>query len=89
VLSAVVSRGCSSFDFGRSTIDAGTYRFKKQWGAAPVQLYWHRWERTPKPEASQPAAEGRLRRVATAAWRKLPLGVANTVGPWISPGLPW
>lgn len=32
--------GSRFFDFGRSTPDEGTYRFKKQWGAKPEPLYW-------------------------------------------------
>src|SRR5690606_25981380 len=34
---------CLTFDFGRSTKDSGTYRFKAQWGAEPIQLnrYWY------------------------------------------------
>ena len=31
------------FDFGRSTLDGGTFRFKRQWGAQPLQLHWHYW----------------------------------------------
>ena len=31
-------RGYEIFDMGRSTIDSGTYNFKKQWGAYPVSL---------------------------------------------------
>jgi hypothetical protein len=88
VLRAVVEKGCTSFDFGRSTVDAGTYRFKKQWGAEPMQLYWHRWERSASAQAES-GSPGKGRQIVTAAWRKLPLGVANTIGPWISPGLPW
>jgi serine/alanine adding enzyme len=90
VLRTVMERGCREFDFGRSTADSGTYKFKLQWGAKPVQLYWHRWEKgadlTTPP---QPAAEGRLMRHATSVWKRLPLGVANTLGPIVSPSLPW
>jgi serine/alanine adding enzyme len=93
VLRVVVERGCRQFDFGRSSADSGTYRFKLQWGARPVQLHWHRWERSPAPTAdsagSAPAAEGRVMRLATAVWKRLPLGVANTLGPLVSPSLPW
>jgi serine/alanine adding enzyme len=91
VLSAVIARGCRQFDFGRSTIDSGTYRFKQQWGARPVQLYWHRWEPSAAahPAAAQAPAESRAMRYATAVWKRLPLGVANTVGPLVSPSLPW
>lgn len=30
----------SCFDFGRSSVGEGTYRFKKQWGAEPAPLFW-------------------------------------------------
>jgi serine/alanine adding enzyme len=90
VLRVVVERGCRQFDFGRSTADSGTYRFKLQWGAKPVQLHWHRWERgVTSNEPPQPAGEGRVMRYATAVWKRLPLGVANALGPIVSPTLPW
>lgn len=81
-LCAAIELGADRFDFGRSTIDSGTYRFKKQWGAQPLQLYWHRWAQNPAPKSEKLA---RL----TAIWQRLPLPVANTLGPWVSPYLPW
>lgn len=90
VLCMVVDRGCKQFDFGRSTIDSGTYKFKKQWGAQPQQLHWHRWERNPQhQDAGQAPAEGKLMQYATLVWKRLPVGVANALGPFVSPGLPW
>lgn len=90
VLRVVIERGCRQFDFGRSTRDSGTYRFKMQWGAQPLQLYWHRWARHSSHKGvQQPQAEGRLMQYATAAWKRLPLGVANALGPIVSPSLPW
>lgn len=89
VLCHVIERGCTSFDFGRSTVDSGTYKFKKQWGAEPQQLYWHRWERDGSAGDAGPANAGPLMRYATRVWQKLPLGVANTLGPLVSPSLPW
>jgi serine/alanine adding enzyme len=90
VLSYVIARGCTSFDFGRSTLDSGTFKFKRQWGAEPLQLYWHRWERNPPPaDAAGTMSEGRLMQYATRIWQKLPIGIANFLGPIVSPGLPW
>ncbi len=43
---AVVNR-CRWFDFGRSSPNAPTYRFKKQWGAEPLPLSWHVFSRNP------------------------------------------
>ncbi|MGH8177838.1 MAG: FemAB family XrtA/PEP-CTERM system-associated protein [Steroidobacter sp.] len=75
------------FDFGRSTLDAGTYRFKKQWGAEPHQLYWHYWIRgggaPPVLNPSNPKY-----RLAVAAWRRLPLAIANRLGPLLVRNLP-
>lgn len=81
-----IARGSRVFDFGRSTIDSGTYQFKLQWGGRPRQLYWH------YPLAAGDFAvpgRGRLTEGAKWLWSRLPLGVANRVGPLISPGLPW
>ena len=41
MLAHAVSSGCRLFDFGRSTPDAPTCRFKMQWGAKKEPLVWH------------------------------------------------
>ena len=91
VLTYVTEQGCASFDFGRSTVDAGTYKFKKQWGAQPVSLHWHRWERKARGELSSDASPsgGRLLGLLSRVWQRIPVPIANRVGPLISPGLPW
>ncbi len=93
LLALSVGRGCTVFDFGRSTVDSGTYRFKRQWGARPQPLYWYRWERAlgeQPPEASAHGEErGKVMQLATAVWQHLPLPIANTLGPLISGALPW
>ena len=83
--------GIVTLDLGRSTVDSGTDRFKRQWGAQPVPLYWYRWERGARPDSDASAHEGqgRAMRLATALWQRLPLGVANRLGPLISGALPW
>ena len=43
VLKFIIKQNYSQFNFGRSSKNAGTYRFKQQWGAEPKQLYWHYW----------------------------------------------
>jgi FemAB-related protein (PEP-CTERM system-associated) len=90
LLSQAIGRGCTSFDFGRSTVDSGTDRFKRQWGAEPLPLHWCRWERHGS-EGETPDGEerGKAMQLATAIWQRLPLGIANTFGPLISGALPW
>jgi serine/alanine adding enzyme len=90
VLSLVIGQRCTSFDFGRSTLDSGTFKFKKQWGAEPLQLYWHRWERDARDDGVVAGAkESRVMQCATSIWQRLPVRVANLLGPLVSPGLPW
>jgi serine/alanine adding enzyme len=86
VLRDAIERGCRRFDFGRSTRDSGTYRFKQQWGAQPQQLRWHYWlagGELPRLTPSNPKYQA-----AIALWRKLPLPVANWLGPRIVKNLP-
>jgi len=91
LLSTAVAKRCSVFDFGRSTVGAGTYKFKQQWGAVPRQLYWHRWERGMSAQAprAEQQRDGRLLQYATAVWKRLPLPLANKLGPLVSGSLPW
>ncbi|MCI0505899.1 MAG: FemAB family PEP-CTERM system-associated protein [Gammaproteobacteria bacterium] len=87
VLKYAMASGYKSFDFGRSSVDSGTYRFKKQWGAEPKQLYWHYWlnagQQMPKLTPSNPKYQ-----LAISAWQRLPLFVANRIGPLIVKNLP-
>ena len=83
-----IERGASVFNFGRCTPEGGTHRFKRQWGATrDVPLPWAQWSRrgltaTPNPDG------GSLLRLATRAWSRLPLPVANALGPRLSRALP-
>jgi serine/alanine adding enzyme len=79
--------GAREFDFGRSSIDSGTYRFKAQWGASPRQLHWHYWlpagAEIPMLNPSNPKYAR-----AAALWRRMPLWCANALGPHIVRHLP-
>ena len=86
-LAAAIERGYRRFDFGRSTVDSGTYRFKRQWGAEPVPCHWHYWLRRGGEPPSLSPDNPRFR-LAIAAWQRLPVAVANLVGPSIVRNLP-
>ena len=68
------------FDFGRSTPNEGTYRFKKQWGAEPDQLFWYKFS---IKECDQQAIAGGKRQQVEQIWQKMPLFLANFIGPRI------
>ena len=80
------ARGCTRFDFGRSKVGTGAAAFKKNWGFEGEPLAYH--SRT---------AEGAIRREVNplnskyaakiALWTRLPLPIANLIGPLIARGL--
>jgi serine/alanine adding enzyme len=75
-----VERGCKRFDFGRSSINSGTYHFKKQWGARPVQIYWQTLTRTGEPRRASSNADSRYQ-LATTVWKRLPVALTTFIGP--------
>lgn len=80
-------QGYRIFDFGRSSRDESTHRFKKQWGAEEVPLTWEYWlpEGHALPELNKDNPKYAL---AIRAWQHLPLAVANRIGPPLVRNLP-
>jgi FemAB-related protein (PEP-CTERM system-associated) len=79
-------QGCTRFDFGRSKTGSGPWSFKKNWGFAPVPLTYGAWTAPgAKARNIDPTDAGYSRKIAV--WKKLPLPIANLVGPWIARGL--
>ena len=79
-------RGCTAFDFGRSKTGTGAFAFKKNWGFTPAPLeYATRTADGEAPRDVDPLSP--KYRAKIAAWQKLPLPVANRIGPWIAQGL--
>lgn len=87
LLRHAVASGAPTFDFGRSTVDSGTFRFKAQWGAQPLQLRWH-YSLPAGSELPMLNAHNPKFQLATNMWRRLPLWVANRLGPMIIRHLP-
>lgn len=76
------ARGCTRFDFGRSKTGTGAYAFKKNWGFEPQPLRYAQYGET--RDANPLSPKYRLR---IALWRRLPLWLANRIGPHIARGL--
>ncbi len=81
-----IARGSREFDFGRSSEDSGTYRFKKQWGATPRPTVWQYHVRRGDISAMRPDSPKNRRRIET--WQKLPVWLTRLVGPAIVRGIP-
>jgi serine/alanine adding enzyme len=87
VLKFSIEQGAQRFDFGRSSKDANTYRFKKQWGSEPHQLFWYNWTPAGKEVPKLNPQNSKYAKVIEV-WKKLPLPVANILGPIIVKYLP-
>ena len=87
ILKYAIEAGYKEFDFGRSTINAGTYRFKKQWGAKPQQLYWHYWLRE-GGEPPQMNPHNPKYQLVIKIWQKMPVWLTKIIGPSIVKNLP-
>ncbi len=75
-------RGCRIFDFGRSKQGTGSYNFKKNWGFEPQPLFYeyqlHRAQAVPEHNPLNPKYQ-----LFIKVWQKLPLALANLIGPHI------
>jgi FemAB-related protein (PEP-CTERM system-associated) len=80
------ARGCTRFDFGRSKAGTGAASFKKNWGFVGVPLvYHHRTASGERPRAINPLDPKYAAKIA--AWKRLPLPIANWIGPLVARGL--
>ena len=81
-----IARGVRVFNFGRSTPGAATHRFKQQWGGVDIPLPWAFWSKV--ADAGTPSADGAGLRLAQTMWKRMPLLVANRLGPVLARQLP-
>jgi FemAB-related protein (PEP-CTERM system-associated) len=77
------ARGCATFDFGRSKAGTGAAAFKRNWGFAGQPLSYAVSGAAPRAiNPLDPKYQAKI-----ALWKRLPLPVANRIGPWIARGL--
>ena len=68
------NEGADILDFGRSPAGSGSYRFKRNFGASPVPVFWL---------SDKPFDLYGLYRTAQKLWQKLPDFVTDRAGPWL------
>jgi FemAB-related protein (PEP-CTERM system-associated) len=78
-LKFAADNGKKIFDFGRSTENEGTFRFKRQWGAEPFPLTWY----SSCPSSLGQSVNDKIsgRKSAANLWKKLPISITNILGP--------
>jgi FemAB-related protein (PEP-CTERM system-associated) len=83
LLSHAAETGHRYFDFGRSSPGEGTYKFKEQWGSRPRELYWYTSPERHLTNERAYAIKLKVRVMCGSFWRKMPLPMANSIGPAI------
>ena len=87
VLKFAIRKGFRYFDFGRSTRDSGTFRFKQQWGAQPKQLYWH-YGLVKRGEVPLLSPANPKYALMINVWKRLPVKLTKWIGPRIVKNIP-
>jgi FemAB-related protein (PEP-CTERM system-associated) len=82
-----IETGCDVFDFGRSSPEAGTFKFKEQWGAQPLPLHWEYCLNgsSALPDTSPDNPKYSL---LVSTWKRLPTPIATLIGPHIVRSIP-
>lgn len=83
---AGAERGARMFDFGRSKTGTGAYAFKQHWGFTPQPLHYA-YQLRPGASLAEHNPTNPKYRLMISAWRRLPLRLANILGPPIVRGL--
>ena len=86
LMKAACERGLKTFDYGRSKVGTGAYSFKKNWGfepaALPYQFQLVRARELPNMSPTNPKYQYFIN-----VWKRLPLPIANTIGPFLARSL--
>jgi FemAB-related protein (PEP-CTERM system-associated) len=80
-------QGVRRFEFGRSSRNSGTYRFKRQWGALEEPLYWYTIPLNPH-RVKPISITSKRATLLMSVWQHLPLNVTRWLGPKIRKYLP-
>jgi FemAB-related protein (PEP-CTERM system-associated) len=86
LLERAIQRCQAVFDFGRSSRESPTYRFKEQWGATESPAHWQYFIRKGSIGDMRPE-NPRFRRLIKL-WRHLPVPLTRLIGPCIVRGIP-
>jgi FemAB-related protein (PEP-CTERM system-associated) len=86
VMRRACERGYRLFDFGRSKVGTGAFAFKKNWGFVPEPLHYQ-YKLLSGGDIPDHNPLNPKYRLLIAAWKKLPLPLANLIGPPIVRGI--
>jgi serine/alanine adding enzyme len=87
VIEKAILQGYRSLDLGRCTKGSGNWAFKRHWNPVERPLHWYYWLR-PGTAIPELRPDNLKFRVAINLWKRLPLIVANGLGPRLVRSIP-
>ena len=86
VMESAREKGLTMFDYGRSKVGTGAYRFKKHWGFEPQPLSYEYFlsaiDQMPDLSPNNPKYK-----MFIGMWQRLPLALSQRVGPFLAKSL--
>ena len=86
VIRRAAERGYRRFDFGRSKVGTGAFAFKKNWGFEPTFLQYEYYLRSGRSLPDKNPLNPKYS-LPIEVWKRLPLSIANFIGPFLVRGL--
>ncbi|PCJ34016.1 MAG: PEP-CTERM system-associated, FemAB-related protein [Moraxellaceae bacterium] len=83
LISYAADNDYGTFDFGRSSVGEGTFRFKKQWGATAIALDWQDYDQDGLVAPPTSSGNSKIKTLVAATWAKLPESITNMLGPMV------
>jgi serine/alanine adding enzyme len=83
-----INSKCNRFDFGRSTIDTGVFKFKQQWGPDVYPIYNTLIFKSGEIIRDRNSYESGFYKISSRFWQKAPSIFTNSVGPLFRRYLP-
>jgi serine/alanine adding enzyme len=87
VIEKAILQGYRCLDLGRCTKGGGSWAFKRHWNPVERPLHWYYWLR-PGEGVPRIRPDNLKWRFATSVWKRLPLTVANGLGPRLVRSIP-
>lgn len=83
IIDRLINLNIEVFDFGRSTRNEGTYKFKEQWGADEFPCYWHVFEKGATKEQMLNTQPSKVMTLLITCWKRTPQIITNILGPML------
>jgi len=87
LIEKAIAEGFRRVDLGRCSPGSGTYEFKRHWNPVERPLHWYYWLAA-KASIPRPRPDNPKFKFAINVWKRLPLVVANGLGPRLVRSIP-